>query len=192
MNASSNEFHLKTYTAVAAQFLGSFDSGIGMPSISEWAHGQVAQIKKKHEQAKSKFSAIQAGVQMLQINEKSKEALAGADTDAARRNVESDLERDNLQILLQIMWTVTAVDITSTLYETCQMLFFDKSVSDRNIRKTRALAVKRLGEIFTNSPEPEYQDEDVTARHIYEEAAFAAMLETIKKKEEEAERTRKL
>jgi hypothetical protein len=162
-----------------------------MPSISEWAQGQLAQIKKKHEQTKSKFTAIQAGVQMLQINEKSKEALAGADTSEAKRIVESDLERDNLKVLLQIMWTVTAVDITSTLFETCQMLFFDKSVLDRNVRKTRALAVKKLGEIFTNIPEPEYQDEDVTARQIYEEAAFAAMLETIKRKEEEAERTRK-
>ena len=155
-----------------------------MPSISEWAHGTLAQIKKKHEQAKSKISAIQAGAQMLQINEKSKEALAGAATYEAKRNVESDLERDNLKVLLQIMWTVTAVDITSTLYETCQMIFFDKSVTDKSIRKARALAVKNLGEVFMNSPEPEYQDEDVSARQIYEEAAFAAMLETLKKKEE--------
>jgi len=161
------------------------DSGIGMPSISEWANGQIAQIKKKHEQTKSKWNAIQAGMQMLQINEKSKEALEGASTDEARRNVESDLERDNLKILLQIMWTVTAVDITSTLYETCQMFFFDKSVTDRNIRKTRALAVKQLGEMFMSTPEPEYPNEEFTARQIYEEAAFAAMLETIKKKEEQ-------
>ena len=129
---------------------------------------------------------------MLQINQKSKEALAEADTDQARRTVESDLERDNLSVLLQIMWTVTAVDITSTLYETCQMVFFDRSVTDKNIRKAQALAIQKLGEIFTDYPEPEYQGEDVTDRQIYEEAAFAAMLETIKRKEEEAERTRNL
>jgi hypothetical protein len=149
-------------------------------------------MKKRHENVKAKVSAIQAGVQMLHINEKSKEALAGAKTDEEMRNVEANLEQENLKNLLQIMWTVTAVDISSTLHETCQMVFFDQSAADKNTRRSRALAVKALGEILTAYPEPDYQDDDLSAKQIYEEAAFAAVLETIKKKEEEVMRTKKI
>jgi hypothetical protein len=64
------------------------------------------------------------------------------------------------------------------------MIFFDQSV-DKAIRKQRALGLQKLGQVFQACPPPEGQ-EDKDAKTLYEEAAFAAMLETIKRKDEAA------
>ena len=77
-------------------------------------------------------------------------------------------------------------DITATVHETCQMVFFDQSV-DKDTRKRRAHGVKNLGEIFQAVPEPAVGDEGKkTARAMFEEAALAAMVETVKRKDEAA------
>lgn len=73
----------------------------------------------------------------------------------------------------------------STVHEVCQMVFFDQSV-DKEIRKRRAHAVKALGEIFQATPEPPASEGKKSARAIFEEAALAATVETIKRKDEAA------
>ena len=84
--------------------------------------------------------------------------------------------------MLRILWTTTVVDITATLHETCKMVFFDQSV-DSDTRKQRAAAVKQLGQVWMSIPEPEDQQKK-DATKLYEEAAFAAMLETMSRKDE--------
>lgn len=75
------------------------------------------------------------------------------------------------------------LDITSTVHETCQMIFFDQSV-DKDIRERRAHAVKKLGEIFQDVAVPPAAEGKKTARAMFEEAALAATIETIKRKDE--------
>jgi hypothetical protein len=76
-------------------------------------------------------------------------------------------------------------DITATVHELCQMVFFDQSV-DKDIRKRRAHGVKHLGEIFQAMPEPPATEGKKSARAMFEEAALAATIETIKRKDEAA------
>jgi len=66
------------------------------------------------------------------------------------------------------------------------MVFFDQSV-DKDIRKRRAHAVKNLGEIFQATPEPPADSGTrKSARAMFEEAALAATVETMKRKDEAA------
>ena len=50
----------------------------------------------------------------------------------------------------------------------------------------RAHGIKKLGEIFMACPRPEPKEGDAAAdaQRLYEEAAFAAMLETIQRKDQ--------
>ena len=66
------------------------------------------------------------------------------------------------------------------------MVFFDKAV-DKTIRKKRAEGLKLLGQTFMDCPAPKNETgEEKNAKEMYEEAAFAAMLETMKQKDESA------
>ena len=87
--------------------------------------------------------------------------------------------------MLNVMWTTTVVDITSTLHEVAQMVLHDQSV-DKDTRKRRAYGLKHLGEIFMACKTPTESDQPEDAKKLYEEAAMAALLETIKRKEEES------
>merc|ERR1712174_109522 len=83
---------------------------------------------------------------------------------------------------LNILWTTTVIDITSTIHETCQMVLFDTSV-ETHVRKERGEALRVLGDSFSNVAESHHEAEK-DVQQLYEEAAFAAMLETIKRKDE--------
>lgn len=67
------------------------------------------------------------------------------------------------------------------------MVFFDQSV-DKDTRKRRAHGVKALGEIFQATPEPPTTASTKDIRALFEEAALAATLETIKRKDEATHR----
>ena len=107
-----------------------------------------------------------------------------AATEEEKHQMEQEMAKAIQETMLKIIWTTTTVDITSTIYETCQMVFFDQSI-DKDKRKKRAYAVKNLGEIFQDCPKPEgMEDKDVQT--LFEEASMAAMLETMKRKDEAA------
>jgi len=64
---------------------------------------------------------------------------------------------------------------------------FDESIPKKEqkaLRKKRGQALERLGEIFTTIPVAESEIKK-NSTELYEEAAVAAMLETVKRKEEE-------
>lgn len=63
------------------------------------------------------------------------------------------------------------------------MIFFDHSVST-DIRKRRAEGVKTMGNIFQETPAPDGGNKDI--REMFEEAALAATIETMKRKDEAA------
>lgn len=157
------------------------DSGIGMPSITKWAKGKSAEMKKDSTKKHSEIESLKAGIDMMKLNAKVQEDLKNATSEDEKKMIAEMFSKDQLALTLQIMWTVTAVDVTSTIHEACQMVFFNKAY-DKMVHKRLGQGVATLGETFLRCPEPEGREKDPFK--LYEEATFAATLETIKRKED--------
>ena len=170
------------YSLAATQFLGSLDSGVGMPSITKWAKAKIANMEKKNAKTKATMDTIQAAISTMKKEQEAKDAIAHARTETERKAIEEENAKSQLSMMLKVMWTMTTVDITSTLYEAVQMTLYDKSVDKATLKK-RAKGLLKLGETFSACPSVE---KDNDPGKIYEEAAFAAMLETVKRKEDQS------
>ena len=85
--------------------------------------------------------------------------------------------------MLNAMWTTTVVDITTTLHQVVQMVLHDQSV-DKDTRKMMANGLLEMGEIFMALATPNESGQPEDAKQLYNDAAFAAMVETVKRKEE--------
>jgi hypothetical protein len=174
---------LQLYNLLAIQYQGSVNSGQGMPSVSKWAERQKASMDKKAYSNQNKMETLKAGIDMLKLQQEAQAKMKAATTDEEKQRVAQELEEHSAGILLRVLWTTTVVDITSTIYEVTHMVLFDQSV-DKDARMARSEAVKALGEIWMNRPAPAGDnDEEKDAKKLYEEAAFAAMLETVKRKD---------
>lgn len=141
-------------------------------------------MEKNRDTNKAKVDGILAGVKLMSVQQKAAENIAEAKTDEEKRAAEQALENEMAEGIVGVMWITSVVDITTTLHETVQMVLFDQSV-DKDVRKHRAYGLKNLGEIFMACP-AEKESGSTGAKQMYEDAAMAAMLETIKRKEEEA------
>lgn len=165
-------------------FLASLDSGTGFPSISRWATKEKAKMEAGSEAQKNKMETLKAGMAMMKIKIELDKEYNECKTDEEKKAVEAKMEEATGTSLLKILWYTAVVDITNTLYETCQMVCNDQSL-DKTSREKRGHGLKALGEIWMECPVPEGASEaEKDAKTLYEEAAFAAMLETIKRKEE--------
>jgi len=169
------------------QFLGSADSGIGLPSISKWAKAHAADWKQTRDAGKNQRNTIYAGLTMLQMTMKYEQAKEKAETEEEKHAIDVEYQKELSASFLNILWTTTVIDITSTIHETCQMVLFDTSCENSEVRKDRAKALRVLGDTFTDVVE-EHNDivigDEKNAQQLYEDAAFAAMLETVKRKDE--------
>ena len=105
-----------------------------------------------------------------------------AQTDEERTKIAQEAEEVATEMMINALWTTCIVDITSTLYEACNMVFFDQSVG-KSVRKSRAKALAQLGKIMMETPRPDNAEEK-DFKQLYEEAAMAAMVETLRRKEE--------
>ena len=157
-----------------------------MPSIAKWAKGQYSKMEQSTDTSKAKRDGLIAGMKMMTMQQKAAREMAEAKTEEERKEREAAMEHQMVSGMLNLMWTTTVVDITSTLHEVVQMVLFDQSV-DKDTRKRRAYGLKNLGEIFMACPPAASSNQMEDAKTLYEEAAFAAMLETIKRKEEAAQ-----
>jgi len=177
----------QAYSLCAVQFLGSVESGVGMPSISKWAKSKGAKFEEKRKDRKLNMQKLTAGFEMMGKQSEIAKKISKAETEEEKLELQQMLEEAMSHTLLKILWTTTAVDITSTIHETAQLALFDLAV-DKETRKSRGKGLKELGDIFMECPEPPMAEgeEEKDARKLNEEAAFAAMLETIKRKEEAA------
>mmetsp|Transcript_13530 Transcript_13530/g.14829 ORF Transcript_13530/g.14829 Transcript_13530/m.14829 type:complete len:397 (+) Transcript_13530:2-1192(+) len=180
----------QAYSLCAVQFLGSTEAGIGMPSISKWAKSKGAKFEEKRKNRKLNMEKLTAGFEMMGKQSEVAKQISEAETEEEKLELQQKLEEAASHTLLKILWTTTAVDITATIHETVQLVLFDQAV-DKDSRKARGRGLKELGDIFMECPEPPMAEgeEEKDARTLYEEAAFAAMLETIKRKEEAANST---
>lgn len=173
------------YELAATHFLGSKDSGIGMPSITKWAGGRVASVRKGLQNNKQKWETQTAQMDIVMIQAQYQKMIQTATSNIERLKLQREMETVAANTMMKMIWHTTSVDITSTIHETCQMVFFDQSV-DKKIRQMRAKAVKRLGKIFQEITPPANRSEGnrMDAKVLFEEAAMAATMETMKRKEE--------
>jgi len=142
-------------------------------------------MEKSADNSKAKRDGLMAGMKMMTMQQKAAQELAEAKTEEERMEKQAAMEQAQVSGMLNVMWTTTVVDITTTLHEAAQMVLHDQSV-DKDTRKKRAFGLKNLGEIFMACETPTESGQPEDAKKLYEEAAMAAMLETIKRKEEEA------
>lgn len=143
-------------------------------------------MEKSADSSKAKRDGLIAGMRMLTTQQAAAQELAAAQSEEERKEKQEAMEQAQIFGMLNLMWTTTVVDVTSTLHAVIQMVLHDQSV-DKGTRAKRAKGLIQMGDIFMACPTPAVgsgQPED--AKKMYEEAAFAAMLETIKRKEEEA------
>jgi hypothetical protein len=177
----------QVYNIMAVMYEGSTESGQGLPKMSQWAAGKRAKMNNSKAANKNQMDTMKAGFDMVKLQSQLQQKMANAKSDEEKQEVAKELEESSVGILLRVLWTTTVVDITSTLHEMCHMIFYDQSVEAKT-RKHRATAVKKLGEIWMEIPEPENgkNEEEKDAKALYEEATFAAMLETIKRKDDAA------
>lgn len=162
------------YSLSAAQFLGSFESGIGMPSIRRWAHKQRITVQQSGQQAAQKVAAFAGDTRKASLqNEAIGLVLEDATDDELFHRIGADV--------LEHLWTRTAVDVTSTIHETSQMVLFDQDLND-DTRKLRGEGLEALGQIFQDA-QYEKSPEVAEAQNEYERIAFCAVLETIRNHE---------
>ena len=178
----TNPFQL--YNLLAVMYEGSIESGQGLPSLSKWAANQQASLEKRKAANDNQMQLLKAGMAMMRAQAELQRKLNDAKTDEEKEDLKQKMQEKASDITLQVLWTTAVVDMTSAIHETTQMVFFDQSV-DKDTRKHRAAAVKTLGQIWMDCPEPKKQEEK-DAKTLYEEAAFAAMLETVKRRDEAA------
>lgn len=175
------------YDLAAVQFLGSGDSGIGIPSIKKWASGKMAGTRMFGRKNKNQWKSKAATMDIMRVQSEYQKKIEVAASEEEKRQLEQEMADASTNVMMRIIWTTTSVDITSTIHETCQMVFFDQGV-DKKVREMRAKAVNRLGTIFQECSAELQQREEGTGRMdakiLFEEAAMAATLETIKRKDE--------
>ena len=173
------------YELAGTQFLGSKDSGIGLPSIGKWANGKLAGTRMAGTKNKNKWGSQAAKMDIVMIQSKYQKLIETATSELEKLNLQREMESAAANVMMRMIWHTTSVDITSTIHETCQMVFFDQSV-DKKTREMRAKAVRRLGRIFQDCSPPSSRVDggQTSAKRLFEEAAMAATLETMKRKDQ--------
>lgn len=161
-----------SYHLLALQFLGSVESKIGPPSLSRWTQRVSAKWQARQQHYSQKQDQFFATCQAIQ------HAINSSKKQEENKNNDNDTQ----DVLLRLLWTTTVIDITNTLSETCQMVFFDNSVAP-SIRKQRAIVIQELGTIFIKAAKEHEQQSKKPAHHLLEEASMAAMMETIRRNE---------
>lgn len=148
----------RTYVLVATQITGSF--GEGMSAKQQAFDMKYGAVKNAHEAAKK----TQAG---------------------AQGQGQGD---DTLPSMIEMMWSMTVIDITGTIKEVVMKLCKDASVSS-DVQNKRANAIKELGEIWSQLESTKKDGDKKDARNLYMSATAAAMeahLEKLKKDEANA------
>jgi len=147
----------RTYCLVVTQVFGSFGEGM---SANKKAFDMKYGAMKNAQDAAKKTQQSSAG--------------AGGDEDA-------------LPSMIEMMWSMTVIDITGTIREVVLKVCKDSAVSNE-IQKKRAAAISELGATWeVMKSKKEDGDDKKDARNMYMSATAAAMeahLEKMKKEEE--------
>ena len=117
MTSAAMNLFLKVYCISAVQWLGSFDSGIGMPNISAWAKKRRVDMEVGSKFMSRKVSDVGGNKNHLCMHKNVATAIEKADGDAELEEVAMDvLKKSDLQkTAIDLLWQQTVVDITSTV-----------------------------------------------------------------------------
>merc|ERR1712086_954544 len=106
--------------------------------------------------------------------------------DAAKKTQQGAGAEDALPSMVEMMWSMTVIDITGTIREVVMKLCKDSAVSS-DVQKKRAAAIRDLGIMWEVMKSKNDGEEKKDARNMYMSATAAAMeahLEKMKKEEE--------
>ena len=135
-----------TYKLVATQILGS------------WSEGLDAKMKATGMQVDAARNAAQAAQKQRR----------GGEGDAAGEGGE-----DALPAMIEIMWNITVIDVSTTLREVVMKVCKDACVTE-DVRKKRARAVLELGTLWEGLKTSSV-GADRSVRNLYASATAAAM-----------------
>lgn len=170
----------KVYALAACQFLGSIESGIGMPSISKWAKKQSETMKVDTQRLSTRAKNVAGNMDRMSLNHHVGSVIDKTEGDEELEQVGKQILKNALQNkVVRILWQQTVVDITNTIHEAAQMVLHDQNVS-AEIRKKRGQGLQTLGEIFQTAKK---RDIPIIAQEEMEEIAFNAMLDTVWRQE---------
>ena len=153
-----------TYKLVATQILGS------------WSEGLDAKMKATGMQVDAARNAATAA-------QKQQQGGGGGGPGG-------DGGEDSLPAMIEIMWNITVIDVSTTLREVVMKVCKDACVPD-DVRKRRAKAVLELGTLWEGLKTKKTSDgggADRSVRNLYASATAAAMdaaLERARREEEE-------
>ena len=156
--------------------------------VSCWGNftvdGQIQSWKDGTHSTEVKFKAVSSVAKTaFAVKEMTDAAGSGmqdedqAKRDAAARQALTSLE-GSLPVFLQTIWDISQMDIENTVYRVCDRALKDISVPWQ-IRYRRALALKRLGQIFRDAGQVELKDltNAQIAKQQLEEALYSAIRE---------------
>eukprot|EP00435_Cladocopium_sp_Y103_P072587 s164_g40.t1 len=137
------------YECSADQFIascwGNFTVDGHLQSWKDGMHSTEVKIKAMSSVAKS-------GLAVKEMTDAAGSGMSDEDQakrDAAARQALTSLE-GSLPVFLQAIWDISQMDIESTVYKVCDRALKDISVPWQ-IRYRRAIALKRLGQIFRDA-----------------------------------------
>lgn len=178
----------KIYTLSAVCFLGSLESGIGMPTVSRWAKKQMVNITAGTHKMIDKTTKVGGNKDHRDFHIHVSTAIDKSVGDEELEELAMDaLKNSRLQKkALDLLWQQTVVDITSTVKETSQMVLNDQSVTP-DVRKTRAIGLEVLGGIFEKYECDEQCEKNGhqarSNQKSLEKIAFNCMLDTVWRQE---------
>jgi len=141
----------KIYNIVGIMYEGSNENG-------KWAVRQHAKNEKKKVRQECQVEFAVAIFDMFKIHKDLQKRFSQAKTLPERLAINKEWHDQVVAIKLCIMRETVVKDISCTIQEATKMIFFDRSVN-RETRKLRAAAVKRLGEIWMDcSHEREHEE----------------------------------
>jgi X-domain of DnaJ-containing len=144
----------KVYSVVAIAAKGSTDGGNGLPGVAKWAAKQQALLEEQKDFNKNKMDQLRAGLELMKLQNEANARLSQPGvTDEEREKIQDETSAAMAATMLKILWTTSVVDISATIHETCQMVFYDMSV-DSATRQNRITAVSKLGEIWSSIAAP--------------------------------------
>lgn len=165
------------YECSADQFIascwGNFTVDGQLQSWKDGMHSTEVKIKAMSSVAKS-------GLAVKEMTDAAGSGMSDEDQakrDAAARQALTSLE-GSLPVFLQAIWDISQMDIESTVYKVCDRALKDISVPWQ-IRYRRAIALKRLGQIFRDAGQVELKDLNNAqiAKQQLEEALYSAIRE---------------
>lgn len=169
------------YSLCALQFLGSTESGVGAPTVQKWAQRQKVSWMLSSAATAHTMETFAGNVHKVKLKHEASAKMKLATSKTEQESLTAELYRHIGRDVLTMMWDRTSMDVMNTIHEASQMVLFDQDLN-KETRKARGEGLEVLGTIFQKAKN-EQSDESQEQQKQYEQLAFYAVLDTIRKQE---------